>query len=58
MYPEKTRLNKTKTFAKNPDKGGIPATEKKIITNDQAHNLSDLNKFAKLDKKSDDKGFE
>ena len=36
---------------KNPLKGGIPATEKKIKINENAHKGFTLKKFDKLDKK-------
>ena len=41
-----------KIFERNPVKGGIPPTEKKIITKESAHSLFALNKLVKLDKKS------
>jgi len=47
---ESIKPNKIKIFERKPLKGGIPATEKNISTNENAHKLLNLKKFDKLDK--------
>ena len=53
MSLELINENKTKALAKNPLKGGIPASEKNTTTNEKAQVLLVLDIFAKLDKKTE-----
>jgi len=50
IWLDSIKPNKIKIFDKKPLSGGIPATEKKIIINENDHNLFDLKKLDKLDK--------
>ena len=43
-------LKRIKTFDKNPLKGGMPATEKKIKRNEKAQSVFDLKKFDNVDR--------
>tara|TARA_B100000674_G_C37666202_1_gene834871 strand:+ start:451 stop:630 length:180 start_codon:yes stop_codon:yes gene_type:complete len=47
---ESIKPNNIKIFERKPLKGGIPATEKNINTNENDHKLLNLKKFDRLDK--------
>ena len=51
-FLKSNKFRKIKIFAKNPDKGGIPEIEKKIIINENAVNLLTFKRPLKLEIKN------